>query len=842
MKTRRFPPAGILKISPFRQVSLRAKLTLANMLITFIAIIGMGYYVYYRTQESSTMLTTQLESSVRTKVENDLSSMSKEQATLLDDFFASMSKNISTIGAMEENILSSKSVPNGDPSWDASTSLFQLASGSWDNTNTEIASIFMPASAELTGRLASKLNAMKQTELIIPAILNNNPEIIAIYFGGTNKEVIYHPNIDLANIVPADFDVTGRPWYVNAAPDQNAEGIAVWSTPYQDAALNGLVITTSIPVFGSQNQLEGVAAMDVQLNKITSLVSNIRVGETGYAFLVDKESRLIALPEMGYRDFGVTAGTAPLGEILDETTLTNAPPEFFDVLKNLTTGKNEVIRVNLGGVERFMSYRQIPEVQYTLAIVVPAEEMLIQSTDVSAQIARETASTIRVSIILIAGVLGLASLATLGVGTRLMAPLKSLTDVANEIIAGNMDAKAEVEGQDEIGTLAETLNVMTSTLSLSIRSLEQRVAERTSEIERRSNLFKAVAGVGKAITSFRDLSELLQQTTYLIHENFGYYHVGIFLLDAHKEYAVLSAANSEGGHRMLERKHQLKVGETGIVGYVTKNAKARIALDVGQDAVYFDNPDLPETRSEMALPLVIGGQILGALDVQSTEAQAFSEGDISTLQILAEQIAIAIQNANLFNEAEKAIEIARMGYAETSRGAWRKILHNQPRIGFLATLPSTVQIHSEHLEPILAKAVDLGAVVTGNDGLTVSIPVRVRGQVIGAIRLKKSDISESWTQEETNLAIALTDQLGGALESARLYKESQQLAARESRISDISARISAVSQTDAILRETVQELGQTIGNASVTFQLLDEFSDPGGDERPVNGRSRKTKE
>ena len=153
-----------------------------------------------------------------------------------------------------------------------------------------------------------------------------------------------------------------------------------------------------------------------------------------------------------------------------------------------------------------------------------------------------------------------------------------------------------------------------------------------------------------------------------------------------------------------------------------------------------------------------------------------------------------------------------------------------------------MQIHSEHLEPILAKTVDLGEVVTGNDGLTVSIPVRVRGQVIGAIRLKKSDISESWTQEETNLAIALTDQLGGALESARLYKESQQLAARESHISDISARISAVSQTDAILRETVQELGQTIGNASVTFQLLDEFIDQGGDERPINGRSRKTKE
>jgi GAF domain-containing protein len=353
--------------------------------------------------------------------------------------------------------------------------------------------------------------------------------------------------------------------------------------------------------------------------------------------------------------------------------------------------------------------------------------------------------------------------------------------------------------------------------------LERHVSEGTSTINKRTTLLKAVADVGKAITSYRDLSELLQQSVYLIYENFGYYHVGIFLLDEHKEYAVLSATNSEGGFRMLEKKHQLKVGETGIVGYVTQNAEARIALDVGNDAVYFDNPDLPQTRSEIALPLMVGGQILGALDVQSTEPQAFSEEDISTLQILAEQIAVAIQNANLFNEAEKALETSRASYGDVSRDAWRKILSNQPRIGFLATPPTTVQIHSETLEVNLAKAIESGDLIIGSDGLTISMPVRVRGQTIGAIRLKKSAISESWTQDETNLAIALSDQLSGALESARLYKESQQHAARESLISDISARISAISNTETIVRETVQELGQTLGNASVTFQLLDQL-------------------
>jgi GAF domain-containing protein len=426
-------------------------------------------------------------------------------------------------------------------------------------------------------------------------------------------------------------------------------------------------------------------------------------------------------------------------------------------------------------------------------------------------------------------------------------PLAGLANYADEVGKGNLSFQFDDKKlRGELATLASSLKGLAANVQTSIASLENRVAERTGELEHRSKLLKAVADVGKAVTSFRDLSELLQQAAYLIHENFGYYHVGIFLLDEHKEYAVLSATNSEGGHRMLEKKHQLKVGETGIVGYVTQNAKARIALDVGKDAVYFDNPDLPQTRSEMALPLIIGGQVLGALDVQSTEPQAFSEEDISTLQILTEQIAIAIQNANLFNEAEKALETARMGYGEISRGAWSKILHNQPRIGFLSTPPTTIQIHSDTLEINLAKAVETGDLILGNDGLTISMPIRVRGQTIGAIRLKKSEISESWTQDEINLAIALSDQLSGALESARLYKESQQLAARESLISDISARINAVSHTDSILRETVQELGQAIGNASVTFQLLDQLDGQeqlkGSEERPAFGRIRKARE
>lgn len=416
------------------------------------------------------------------------------------------------------------------------------------------------------------------------------------------------------------------------------------------------------------------------------------------------------------------------------------------------------------------------------------------------------------------------------VGNRLMksisVPLQKTINAAEIFASGNLTARIDYASEDEAGRVIQAFNRLAVEIETSQNSLKQQSEDLTDKTLK----LETISKVAREITSIRDLSSVLNTATNLVYENFGYYHVGIFLLDERKEYAVLAATNSEGGQRMLERGHQLKTGETGIVGYVAESLQARIAVDVGKDAVYFNNPDLPQTRSEMALPLVVSGQILGVIDVQSTNPMAFKQEDIAILQILAEQLAIAIQNARLFNEAEKALESARLAFGELSREAWSKILNSQPRIDYISTLPTTVEIHNEQIEPSLAKAFETGDLILGADGLTISVPIKIRGQAIGAVRLKKSEISEAWTQEETNLAIALSDQLSGALESARLYKESQQRAAREATVSDISARISSVSKVDAILRETVQELGQVLKNTSVTFQLLDK--DDG--QKPAN--------
>jgi hypothetical protein len=182
--------------------------------------------------------------------------------------------------------------------------------------------------------------------------------------------------------------------------------------------------------------------------------------------------------------------------------------------------------------------------------------------------------------------------------------------------------------------------------------LERRVEERTSELSKRASQLEAVSSVARAIASVQDLDTLLPAITKFISQQFGFYHVGIFLLDEKREHAILRASNSEGGLQMLSRQHSLPLDRHSIVGYSILHGEPRIALDVGVDAVYFNNPDLPETRSRWRSPRV-SGQVIGSLDVhiQTNDSQE----DISVLTTLADQVAIAIENARLFGEARTAL-------------------------------------------------------------------------------------------------------------------------------------------------------------------------------------------
>ena len=372
-------------------------------------------------------------------------------------------------------------------------------------------------------------------------------------------------------------------------------------------------------------------------------------------------------------------------------------------------------------------------------------------------------------------------------------------------------------------------NLQTSNRELQVlsASLEQRVAERTSELgsanaknERRAAQFEAIAQVSRTISSTQDLNTLLPQITSVISRLFGFYHVGIFLLDTKNEYAVLSAANSEGGQKMLARGHRLKVGETGIVGYVTSTGNARVALDTGSDAVFFNNPDLPHTRSEMALPFKVGPLVIGALDVQSKEPNAFAEEDISILSILSEQVGIAIQNSRQFEETHRALAESETLSRQFVRQGWQEFTRTRNLAGIRHTGARATLLYSKNgdaEENVAAK----GQIAAQPKGTLLVLPVKLRDEVIGTVNVR-SPGNREWDQDELDIVTAIIERAAVALESARLLTESQKRAAKERTIGEISAKLSAQSDIDELLKTATIELSRTLPKANISVQFKKE--------------------
>jgi GAF domain-containing protein len=357
-------------------------------------------------------------------------------------------------------------------------------------------------------------------------------------------------------------------------------------------------------------------------------------------------------------------------------------------------------------------------------------------------------------------------------------------------------------------------------------SLGDRIAESTAELvatnqrnERRARQFEAIAQVAHATTTNQNLETLLPKLVELISKQFDFYHIGIFLLDENKEFAELRAANSEGGKRMLERRHKLGIGQSGIVGFVSATGKPRIALDVGADAAFFNNPDLPSTRSEMALPLRVADQIIGVLDVQSIAPNAFQEEDIDVLSTLADQVSIAIQNARSFEISQELLAEAQKTSGAFLRESWRVLQTQEESLGYQITDNKLKPLSKPVSSAQIKKAMTTKATVTeSGEHATLSIPIRLRNTVIGVMDIRVPDEHE-WDTDEIDVAEAVAERLSLALEASLLLKSTQRQAEIERITADISTKIGATTQFDSILRTAAEELSRVLGGSEVLVQL-----------------------
>jgi len=361
------------------------------------------------------------------------------------------------------------------------------------------------------------------------------------------------------------------------------------------------------------------------------------------------------------------------------------------------------------------------------------------------------------------------------------------------------------------------------------QNLEDRVASRTAELqvanqrnERRARQFEAIAQVAHATISIQDEGTLLSHLTQVISEQFGFYHAGIFLLDEEAENVILRASNSEGGRRMLKRRHSLRISQAGIVSHVAALGKPRIALDVGTDAAFISNPDLPNTRSEMALPLQVAGELIGVLDIQSTESNAFQPEDTEILSTLADQVAIAIQNARSYETTQKLLEEAQKTSGALLQESWQLLQGEEQKIGYLMAGNTLKPLDKFVDSAQIRKAVAQGqAVIENGEIATLAVPIRLRGEVVGVVDIRVPD-GHDWEPDEVDIAEAVADRLSLALESATLLRSTQRRAEIERLTADIAGKISSTTRFDSILRTAAEELSRVLGGSEVLVQIQPE--------------------
>ncbi len=407
------------------------------------------------------------------------------------------------------------------------------------------------------------------------------------------------------------------------------------------------------------------------------------------------------------------------------------------------------------------------------------------------------------------------------VGRQLSIPLAQMTRSAQKIAEGDLNERViQPESSQEAALLANSFNRMAEKLKELVNNLEAQVAERTQKAENRASQLQAVSSVARAIATLQETTLLLPEITHLISQQFGFYHVGIFLIDENREYAVLSAANSEGGQRMLKRQHKLRLDTKSIVGYTASRGEPRVALDVGTDAVFFNNPDLPQTRSEMALPLRAGERVIGVLDVQSIQPNAFTEEDIRVLATLADQVAIAIENARLFSQAREALKESEQTFARYIKQEWSSFTRQAKTAGYYFDGQRAVPLEEKDGRASTASLPQTGRLSLEKNSGDLTIPLRLKGQIIGVLKVRPKTMSRKWTDDELTLLEAAAERAALALENARLVDSAQRRASREHIITEISSKIGAVSEMDSIMQTAVEELGRRLGSAAeVTLEL-----------------------
>jgi len=568
---------------------------------------------------------------------------------------------------------------------------------------------------------------------------------------------------------------------------QIKQGTRYISPIYIDELTSEPLVVMAVPATDVFGDFQGTLAVEVNLKFMWDLVDQLKVGETGYAYVVDRQGNLIA-----FRDIARVLR----GENVSQLEVVNRFVRSATTAP--TTGASSYSGIE--GATVVGSFVPLGTPDWAVVTELPWGEAY-------QDIIRVALTSIGILLVMavLTGMLGVY------LARRLAVPLVNLTQTATRITGGALELRAEVGGPREVAGLASAFNSMTARLRELVGSLESQVEARTEQL-------RASAEVGRAAASILDPDQLLREAVNLITDRFGFYYAAVFTLDEAGKFAVLREATGpqQVGRILKERGHKLEVGGQSMVGYVTAQRKPRIALDVGEEAVRFANPLLPDTRSEIALPLVVGDRVVGALDVQSTQPAAFDASSAAVLQSMADQIAIALNNAEQFHRAEQQAKVQAgmvtavldvTGQLDRDTLFGKIIQHSMALFGAdsvgiwmpvegeaLELMAAVGEVQAQRIgqrlskgEGLSGKVLDTGRALRVEDyqawtghaesfkdasiQAALSVPMIGQGRVVGVLALTRAQVGQPFSVDDERIMQLLAAQAASALTNTDLAEE-----------------------------------------------------------------------
>ena len=600
----------------------------------------------------------------------------------------------------------------------------------------------------------------ERNQTIVNGILQENTTTTTTF-----EEIFFY---DLNGKIQASSDptslphvVTLQPYYTPSLTDQFIQ------SPYYEVGSEQLAALVTYPVRNINGQIVGVLAGRLNLDVLGQIMLQ-RTGlpSSGETYLVSAQSNLLLTPS---RFEGYAAARVHSTGIDRALAGQDGSGTYNDY-------RDPPVRVI--GV-----YRWVPQLQAALIAEVDESQALSAFND-----ARLSSLLLTIGGALIAVLIGLFA------ANRFSRPILALTETTARIAAGHLDERATVRQRNELGVLGAAFNDMADQLQHSIGSLEERVSARTRD------LFLTLE-VGQMATRVYQQADLLPRVADFIRERFDLYYTQIYLLDDLHRYAVLAAGTGEVGEQLLDRKHRLDMSQTSIVARAAQTQRPVLVADTETSPIHRPNPLLPETRSEVAIPLIVGGEVIGVLDMQARAAETFREDNLPVFEAMANQLASAVRSAQSYAETQVAIDRADAINRRLTGEAWAGYLGRLGKgdvVGYEYDLQQVTPL-------VTGSTVELPPGNGHDQGL--ALPVALRGQPIGMIQVEEEDRAREWTSEDVELVKDVAERVALTLEQFRAFDETQialseteEQAQRLTDLNEMAAQLSAAASLNDVYR------------------------------------------